>query len=207
MSEAPIPTELATTQLLPYLAGGGNEEAWRAFVARYRPRILRWCRRLQADDAEEVASRVLHKLVVGLARGMYRRHDAGTFRGWLRRGVGNEVVDFVRKTRSGQSTGNVLSCWPDPIRIDELAGELDAEFRADCERAERVCTRVRGRVQPQTWEAVTRTFLQGQEAREVARELGLTLSGVYKARDRVRRLLEEEGQAESLPSAGNGVPP
>jgi hypothetical protein len=31
MSEAPGPTELATTQLLPYLAVGGNEEAWRAF--------------------------------------------------------------------------------------------------------------------------------------------------------------------------------
>jgi hypothetical protein len=54
MSEAPGPTELATTQLLPYLAAGGNEEAWRAFVVRYRPRILRWCRRLQADNAEEV---------------------------------------------------------------------------------------------------------------------------------------------------------
>jgi hypothetical protein len=54
----------------------------------------------------------------------------------------------------------------------------------------------------------TRTYLQGQEVREVARELGLTLSGVYKARDdRVRRLLEEEGQAESLPCVGNGGPP
>ena len=99
MSEAPGPTELATTQLLPYLAAGGNEEAWRAFVVRYRPRILRWCRRLQADDAEEVASRVLHKLVVGLARGVYRRHDPGTFRGWLRRVVGNEVVDLARRQR------------------------------------------------------------------------------------------------------------
>jgi hypothetical protein len=27
--------------LLPYLAAGGNEEAWRVFVVRYRPRILR----------------------------------------------------------------------------------------------------------------------------------------------------------------------
>ena len=129
MSEAPGPTELATTQLLPYLAAGGNEEAWRAFVVRYRPRILRWCRRLQADDAEEVASRVLHKLVVGLARGVYRRHDPGTFRGWLRRVVGNEVVDFARRQRAGQPAGDVLHCWPDPVSIDELAGELDEEFR------------------------------------------------------------------------------
>jgi RNA polymerase sigma-70 factor, ECF subfamily len=207
MSEAPDPAELATTQLLPYLAAGGNEESWRAFVVRYRPRILRWCRRLQADDAEEVASRVLHKLVVGLARGMYRRHDSGTFRGWLRRVVGNEIIDFVRQHRSSQPADDILQSWPDPASIDELAGELDEQFQADCERAEQVCVRVRGRVQPQTWEVFARTYLQGQEVCDVARELGLTLSGVYKARDRVRRLLEAEGQAESAPYVEIGTPP
>src|SRR5690242_10745971 len=124
MSETPSPMDLATTQLLPYLATGGNEEAWRAFVSRYRPRILRWCRRLQADDAEEVASRVLHKLVVGLARGVYRSHDPGTFRGWLRRVVGNEVVDLSRRNRPSLPAGDVLVFWPDPVSIDELAGEL-----------------------------------------------------------------------------------
>jgi RNA polymerase sigma factor (sigma-70 family) len=207
MTEAPNPTELATTQLLPYLAVGGNEEAWRAFVVRYRPRILRWCRTLQADDAEEIASRVLHKLVVGLARGVYRRRGPGTFRGWLRRVVGNEVVDFARQRRSSQMAGDVLQRWPDPATIDELAGELDDEFRADCERAEQICARVRSRLQSQTWEAFARTYLQGQEVRDVARDLGLTLSGVYKARDRVRRLLEEEGQGESLPSTRPGSSP
>jgi RNA polymerase sigma factor (sigma-70 family) len=207
LSEAPDVTDLATTQLLPYLAAGGNEEAWRTFVARYRPRILRWCRRLQADDAEEITSRVLHKLVVGLARGVYRRRDPGTFRGWLRRVVGNEVVDLARRQGAGLPATHVVQCWPDPVSIDELAGELDGEFRADCERADRVCARVRGRVQADTWEAFTRTYLQGQEVREVARDLGLTLSGVYKARDRVRRRLEEEGQVESAPSDGNGTSP
>jgi RNA polymerase sigma factor (sigma-70 family) len=207
MGEAPDPSQLATTQLLPYLAVGGNEDAWRAFVARYRPRILRWCRRMQADDAEEVTSRVLHKLVVGLARGVYRRHNPGTFRGWLRRVVANEIVDFARQQRFGQPASNLLQCWPDPASIDELAGELDDEFRTDCQRAEQICARVRGRVQPQTWEAFARTYLQGQEVREVARDLGLTLSGVYKARDRVRRLLEEEGQVESVPSVETGASP
>jgi RNA polymerase sigma factor (sigma-70 family) len=207
VSQALDPTELTTTQLLPYLSVGGNEEAWRAFVARYRPRILRWCRRLQADDAEEVASRVLHKLVVGLARGVYRRREPGSFRGWLRRVVGNEIVDFARQQRPARPAGDVLQWWPDPASLDELAGDIDEEFRADCERAEQICARVRSRVQAQSWEAFARTYLHGQEVREVARDLGLTLSGVYKARDRVRRLLEEEGQAGFVPSASNGTPP
>jgi RNA polymerase sigma-70 factor (ECF subfamily) len=207
LSQGLDPNELATTQLLPYLAVGGNEEAWRAFVARYRPRILRWCRQLQADDAEEVASRVLQKLVVGLARGVYRRRDPGTFRGWLRRVVGNEVVDFARQRSPGRPAGDALKWWPDPASLDELTGELDAEFRADCERAEQVCARVRGRVQPHTWEAFTRTYLHGQEVRDVARDLGLTLSGVYKARDRVCRLLEEEGRAGSVSSVESAPSP
>jgi RNA polymerase sigma factor (sigma-70 family) len=190
--------DLATTQLLPFLAVPQNEEAWRVFVLRYRPRILAWCQRLQPDDAEEVTSRVLHKLVIGLARGAYKRRGTGMFRAWLRTVVGNEVVDFARQRRPGQSAHADLYCQPDPASFDELAGDLDDQFREDCERAERVCARVRERVLPHTWEAFARTHLQGQEAREVARELGLSLSGVYKARDRVRQLLEEEGQIELL---------
>lgn len=195
VSDAPDPTDLATTQLLPYLAASHNEEAWQAFVGRYRPRILGWCRRLQADDAEEVASRVLHKLVVGLSRGAYRSRGPGTFRAWLRTVVGHEVVDLARRRRPESADGD-LGSRPDPASLDALADELDEQFRADYARAERICARVRARLQPQTWEAFTRTYLQGQDAREVARQLGLTLSGVYKARDRARRLLEEEGRAE-----------
>jgi hypothetical protein len=67
MSEAPNPTELATTQLLPYLAKGGNEEGWRAFVVRYRPRILRWCRRLQTWLGHAPKRRGLGRLVPLLA--------------------------------------------------------------------------------------------------------------------------------------------
>ena len=207
MSEAPNPTELATTQLLPYLAKGGNEEAWRAFVLRYRPRILRWCGRLQADDAEEIASRVLHKLVVGLARGVYRQHDRGTFRGWLRRVVGNEVVDLARRQAHRPAGGRRPALLARPRQHRRTGRRARRGVPGRLRGAERVCVRVRGRVQPHTWEAFTRTYLEGHEVREVARDLGLTLWGVYKARDRVRRLLEEEGQAESLPSVGDGAPP
>jgi len=199
LADRPDPADLATTQLLPYLAVSRNEDAWRAFVARYRPRILGWCRRLQADDAEEVTSRVLHKLVVGLARGAYRRRGPGSFRAWLRAVVGHEVVDFTRQRRP--AAGGALGEPTDPDGLDELAGELDEQFRADCARAESVCARVRGRVLPHTWDAFARTYLHGQEAREVAQDLGLTLSGVYKARDRVRQLLEAEGKADATSPA------
>jgi DNA-directed RNA polymerase specialized sigma24 family protein len=148
---------------------------------------------------------VLHKLVVGLARGAYRRRGPGTFRAWLRTVVGHEVVDLARRQRPEPPCGDLLGARADPASLDELADDLDEQFQADYRRAERICARVRARVQPITWEAFTRTYLQGQDAREVARQLGLTLSGVYKARDRARRLLEEEGQANS--DSGEGASP
>ena len=102
-----------SVSLLERLRQPGQPEAWARFVELYTPLLLYWARRLglQADDAEEVASRVLHKLVVGLARGVYRRHAPGTFRGWLRRVVGNEVVDLARRQRAGPPACDVLECW------------------------------------------------------------------------------------------------
>ncbi len=200
MLDCPDPVNLATTQLLPFLAVTGNEEAWCAFVQRYRPRILRWCGRLQANDAEEVVSRVLHKLVIGLARGVYRRHGPGSFRAWLRAVVAHEIVDLARQHGPIRSDPAKLDEWPDPrldvLGLDELADEIGAQLRSECERAEEICARVRQRVLPHTWEAFSRSYLAGQDVREVATQLGLTLSGVYKARERVRRLLEEEGKAD-----------
>lgn len=188
------PYELATTQLLPYLSVPLNEEAWKVFVSRYRPRILHWCRKIQPDDAEEVVSRVLHKLVTGLSRGVYKQRAPGLFRAWLRTVVLNEVVDLVRRQKPNETTLDLDGCT-DPISLDTLTEELDEQFQADYSRAEMVCSRVRSRVLPQTWEAFTRTYLHGQDAREVAKQLGLSLSGIYKARGRVRELLEEEGNA------------
>ena len=185
-----------TTQLLPYLAVPLNEEAWKVFVDRYRPRILSWCRKVQSDDAEEVVSRVLHKLVTGLAQGAYKRQAPGLFRAWLRKVVLNEVIDLVRRRRP-HGHADELDEMPDPISLDALTNELDEQFQADYQRAERVCSRVRSRVLPHTWEAFSRTYLLGQDARDVAKQLGLTLSGIYKARGRVRGLLEEEGNAQT----------
>ena len=83
MSEAPGPTELATTQLLPFLAAGGNEEAWRVFVVRYRPRILRWCRRLQGFEQLRIRPHVALDVAAG-----FRQQDC--------RGSGDSIPNSGR---------------------------------------------------------------------------------------------------------------
>ena len=205
MSEAPGPTEPAD-HAVAALFGRRRQ---RGGVAGLRHTlsadgILRWCRRPQAgDDAEEVASagavqagRLAGPRGVPAAppRHLPRLAEAGG----RQRGRGPRLP--ARRWPAGRRHPALLA-RPRPS-IDELAGELDEEFRADCERARaRVCTASAAACNRTPGSAFTRTYLQGQEVREVACELGLTLSGVYKARDPGSAgMLEVEGQAESLPS-------
>src|SRR5262245_54194200 len=68
--------------LLRQLRDLGNSEAWRTFVARYRPLILTWCRQdgLDAEAAEDVLQDVLGRLQRRMQTFTY--DPSGTFRGW-----------------------------------------------------------------------------------------------------------------------------
>jgi RNA polymerase sigma-70 factor (ECF subfamily) len=50
---------------------------------------------------------------------------------------------------------------------------------------------VRGQFQPDTWQAFWRTTVEGRNATEVARELGMTVGAVYIAKSRVLSRIRE----------------
>ena len=51
---------------------------------------------------------------------------------------------------------------------------------------------MRQRVEPKTWKAYQSTACEGRPSREVAKVLGMTVGGVYKAKSTVLRMLQEE---------------
>lgn len=53
-------------------------------------------------------------------------------------------------------------------------------------------SRVKGRVQPQTWEAFHLSQIETLTPEQVATKLGIKLGSVYVARTRVRQLLMDE---------------
>src|SRR5438128_999351 len=85
--------------LLDQMRDARNDAAWRRFLDAYGPRIHAWGRRwgLSADDADEVAGRVLLKLVRRI--GHFEYDPQGRFRAWLRAVVSNQVRDFLAERR------------------------------------------------------------------------------------------------------------
>jgi RNA polymerase sigma-70 factor (ECF subfamily) len=88
-----------------------DAQVWKAFVERYAPRVLAWCRQwnLQSADAQDVTPEVLHKLVGQLRRFPYDTAK-GRFRGWLKgvaRHVSSEFRDSRRRAGSGSGDPNV----------------------------------------------------------------------------------------------------
>ncbi|MFN0051310.1 MAG: sigma factor, partial [Planctomycetales bacterium] len=58
-------------------------QVWGEFLARYRPKIMGWCRQrgVQVADAEETCSRVIEKLLERFKT--FRYDPARSFRGFL----------------------------------------------------------------------------------------------------------------------------
>jgi len=199
---SPITDDVRTTLLLPMLSAPGAEDAWRVFLKRYWPLIVEWAKHggTGRDDAEQIASEVLLKLSCGRALASFDRCQ-GRFRPWLRSVVRRAAVDYRRALKKvvggagqGKSGADPLDVLFDPASLDGLAEELDLRLSRDLREAEAAVERVRARIKPATWEAYYRTAVLGRSALETADALGLSVSAVYMAKQRVGAMLREEGR-------------
>jgi RNA polymerase sigma factor (sigma-70 family) len=182
---------------------GNKERAWGTFLARYRPLIDRWCRRLglQEADAQEVASEVLVKLARALPAFHYDPQKR--FRGWLKTVVENAVRNWWRDTArrpgargSGDSdVAGLLEQAAEDGEVDTLASEMDERLEADLAVARQAVEQVQPRVKEHTWRAFWLTAVEGKSGPEAAAELGLPVAHVYVAKKRVGALLREAAAA------------
>jgi RNA polymerase sigma-70 factor (ECF subfamily) len=177
-----------------------NEAAWAAFLRRYQPALLGWCRRLglQEADAEDVCQSVLASLAQKLP--VFRYDPAqGSFRGWLRTTVGNAVRNFWRgrARRPGDvGTGDsdvagLLEQAEAAGDVESLVGEMDRRLTDDFLLAQMAIERVRPKVKDTTWQAFALTALEGVPGPEVAARLAIPVAHVYVYKDRVCKLLRQ----------------
>jgi RNA polymerase sigma-70 factor (ECF subfamily) len=179
-----------------------DPEAWKAFVARYGPKVYGWCRHwgLQGADAEDVTQDVLLTLTRQMATFTY--DPGGSFRAWLKTVAHHAWSDFVaRRQRAGLGSGDsqVAALLDGLPARDDLVARLDAEF--DREVLEAATARVRLRVKPNTWEAYRLTALEGLSGAEVADRLGMKVSTVFNAKKNVHEMLQEEVRRLQGPDA------
>ena len=184
------------TSLLVRIQGSQDEEAWREFVAIYRPVVYRLARQrgLQDADAEDLAQRVL--IAVQRAIGNWKADPTkGRFRVWLARIARNAIINALTRhpadaAAGGTSIRELLEKQPAPD--EQTQASLLHEHRRSLFRwaAERVLPEFRDG----TWEAFWLTTVEGMRVEEAGRALGKSLGAIYAARSRVMRRLKDEIQ-------------
>jgi RNA polymerase sigma-70 factor (ECF subfamily) len=193
--------------LLRAVADWHDHPAWVTFRGRYDPLLRRWCREygLDQDAVDEVCQRIWIELADRMRAFQY--DPKGTFRGWLRRVCDSRIIDFLRKRRADRllsldDRDEVVQAGVRRAAI--AAGESDHdEGVADSFRlsllaeAETVQAAVRTKVRPWTWEAFWLIAVCDWTVERTAKALGMTHTAVYAARERVARMLRDEGRRVS----------
>ena len=194
MLEAP-PT---SASLLVRIRDGRDQEAWRQFVQVYAPVVYGFARKrgLQDADAADVMQDVLRS-VAGAAARLNYDPARGSFRGWLYTVARNKIFSFLEAGRHKLGRGSGDSGVRE--QLEALAGPewgLAESWDEEYERnlAALAMERVRGEVQPATWQAFWQTAVEGRGAREAGAALGMTAGAIYVARSRVLARLKEEVQ-------------
>jgi len=183
------PTRLT---LLLRLAGGEDRRAWEQFVEIYAPLVFQFARRrgLQESDAADVVQEVLISVADAFRRRKYDR-SRGAFRGWLLTIARNEVHDWLaaRGRRQQPSGGTTAQQALASVAADDDARAWDRDYQ------ERLfawaADRVKGEVEPATWQAFWQTAIDERSGQEVAARLGMTVAAVYLAKSRVMKRLRE----------------
>jgi RNA polymerase sigma-70 factor (ECF subfamily) len=170
-------------------------EAWGRLVALYSPMVYRWARKanLQPNDAQDVVQSVF--LAVASDIDQFRRRRPGdSFRGWLWTIARHKILDHFRDRQqralaAGGSTAQhrLQQCVaPEP---DE--GDAKSET---CRLRHRALASLRESFAKHVWEAVIRTVVHGDRPGDVARDLGVSVATVYRAKVRVLARLRTELQ-------------
>ncbi len=181
---------LSTTRasVLARAANGDADE----FAQLYAPLAYAVARKrgLKQDDAEDIAQQVMMELLRMLPGFDYDR-SRGSFKGLVKKIVGNRVTDSMRRRR------------PEPAgeMVEQAATantDLDALFEREWQKVHlsAALDRVRMEVKPTTYQAFQLTFLDEVEPARVADMLGISTNQVAQYKCRVVQRLR--GQLEDL---------
>jgi RNA polymerase sigma factor (sigma-70 family) len=185
---------LTRASLLVRLRDPNDAEAWKDFVRLYAAVIYGFARKrgLQDADAADLMQEVLRSVAGAVGRLNYDPVK-GTFRGWLYSITRNKVYNFLEsRRRHARGTGDSNAHQ----RLEEQPGRETEDTDWDREYEQKAfawaADRVRPEFQPNTWQAFWLTAVEGQNAKDAGRRLGLSPGAVYVAKSRVLARLKEE---------------
>lgn len=195
---SPQEIETTSTRLLRRV-GQNDGEAWQRFVSLYAPVVRFWIRRagVSSGDLPDVFSETFMAVLKNI--GAFERQEGkAKFRAWLKTVTVNKVTDhFRRQGKQPMAYGGTTAMMAIGSVEDQATPDGDDdndESLAESEEAfvvQRTLQLVRKEFREKTWLAFQRTAIDGQNATEVAVELGMTSLAVRKAKSRVMQRLKE----------------
>lgn len=177
-----------TTALLEGLFDPGNQAVWEEFHSRYRPIILAVARRLglSEQDAADVTQETLIKFLQEYRAGKYDR-NRGRLRTWIVSIAKYRVADLYRaKARHRERRGE--SAFEEIPDEDRLSRIWDEECRHEILRRGFEELRETTNLDARTISVFKRLSIDQLKPADVAKEQGMSLDAVYKAK---RRCLEQ----------------
>ncbi len=170
-------------------------EAWRRLVRLYGPLIYRWCRRagMQAADAADIAQEVFRTVSLKVPD-FHGNQPGDSFRGWLRTITRNKIGNHLGRLKGRPQAKGGSGAQERLLEIPEPAAPAQAN-EGSCELnllAHGALTLIRSEFEEHTWQAFWCVLAEGRLPADVAQDLGMTLSAVYKAKSRVLCRLRQQ---------------
>jgi RNA polymerase sigma-70 factor (ECF subfamily) len=181
---------ITTSKVLSDLRGF-EEQAWNAFVARFRDPVRRFAANLglTEEDAEEVAQESLAAVAEALREGRYEP-SRGRLRSYLfgivRHRCGRRGPGSARAVRESPAATTFWQETPDEAILEQAWEESWKKARL-----EQGLAQVRHEIRPRTFRAFSLVAFEELPAAEVGRRLELSENAVWLARHRVLKRLRE----------------
>jgi RNA polymerase sigma factor (sigma-70 family) len=176
------PTRLS---LIARVRDHSDAAAWREFISLYQPLILRIARHsgLQEADAEDIAQDVMRNVAAALPD--LRIRPDGGFRKWLFTATRNRLTDHFRSAKQRDRGAGDSVALAKLAEIPAAVSEPDWDREYERHVLNWAAERVRTEFREATWQAFTRTAIDGRSGPDVAKELNMTAGAVHVARCRV----------------------
>jgi RNA polymerase sigma-70 factor (ECF subfamily) len=194
-----------SSTLLSRVADWEDHPAWVRFRDTYDPYLRRWCSGYGLDpEAMDEVCDIIWCELAGRMR-TFEYDPSGSFRGWLRRLCESRVLNYLRQRRAHPHF-NLDDREDDPMAggrgiagepaASDDAGEeaTDPALRLLLDLGEQIQAAVRARVKPHNWEAFSLVAIYDWSVERTAQALGMTRAAVYAAKERVARMLRDEGR-------------
>ena len=194
MSQEFVKTQMTLLQRIAMEKTGEDVATWARFFELYYPAMVAFARGLGGyDNAEDVTSEVLVKLVDVLRHGRYERQPGKSFRAYLKTLIRNQLNDLYRKEKA-RGLGRKVELT-DQIK-EEVSGEdqdfalkLDMDWAIACQNAaiEHVLTKTA--LSEQSKSVYREYVIKGRPVGEVAKEFGISKNMVSQTKTRIERMI------------------